>query len=128
LAGLHARSSSCLRYTSRRGRSRLLSRPGALWNKATSWLYRPAPIIERRSPGEFVPCHPEPLRKDPNIIQIVLGARHNLIGGWMADHYRSADPLNPGGDFDATANVEQWSNARATQHGWAIAPVTNHHW
>jgi hypothetical protein len=95
-----------------------LSKPGALWNKATSWLYRPAPIIERRSPGEFVPCHPEPLRKDPNLVQIVLGARHNLIGGWMTDHYRSADPLNPGGDFDATANVEQWSNARATQRGW----------
>lgn len=64
-------------------------KPGALWNKATSWLYRPARIIERRGPGEFVPCHPEPLRKDPNILQIVLGARHNLIGGWMADHYRS---------------------------------------
>ncbi|WNJ88448.1 hypothetical protein [Bosea sp. 685] len=43
----------------------------------------------------------------------------NFLGG---------DPLNPGGDFNTTANVEQWSSGRAAHQGWAIAPVTNHHW
>lgn len=58
-------------------------------NRIGSWLYRPAPIIERHGAEEFVPCHPEPLKKDPNFLQIVLGARHSLIGGWTSKYYRS---------------------------------------
>lgn len=67
----------------------LPSKAGDLRSRARSWLYRPPPVIERRGPEEFVPCHPEPLTRDPNLLQIVLGARHSLIGGWTAKHYRS---------------------------------------
>jgi cytochrome P450 len=54
-----------------------------------SALYTPAPVIELHEPGAFIPCHPEPRTDDPNILQIVLGARHSLIDNWIASYYRS---------------------------------------
>lgn len=55
----------------------------------TRAFYEPAPLIERHEPEGFVPCHPEPRAREPNILQIVLGARHSLIDNWVVDNYHS---------------------------------------
>ncbi|WP_082540061.1 cytochrome P450 [Bosea sp. Leaf344] len=55
----------------------------------TSAMYEPAQVVERHEPGAFIPCHPEPRAQDPNLFQIILGARHSLIDNWIADYYRS---------------------------------------
>lgn len=39
--------------------------------------------------GEFVPCHPQPPNIDPSLLQIVVGAKRNLIEIWTADAYRA---------------------------------------
>ncbi len=52
-------------------------------------LYEPAPIIERRGEDFFEAAHPEPLKSDPSILKIVLGARYSLIGNWVEEYYRS---------------------------------------
>jgi cytochrome P450 len=45
--------------------------------------------IETRGPAEFVPAHPQPLSRDPNLVQMIIGARRNLIAVWPATSYRS---------------------------------------
>ncbi len=62
---------------------------GRLRARLASAVYQPARIIERREPGVFVPCHPEPRQEDPNLLQIIFGARHSLIDNWIAEYYRS---------------------------------------
>ncbi|TWD44783.1 cytochrome P450 [Agrobacterium vitis] len=52
-------------------------------------LYNPAPVIENRGDDFFEAAHPLPLRKDPNIMKIVLGARYSLIGNWVEEYYQS---------------------------------------
>lgn len=54
-----------------------------------SLLYPAPPTIEERSGSEFIPAHPMPLRRDPNLLQIVIGARRSLIEGWTESYYRS---------------------------------------
>lgn len=65
------------------GRDRLLEKIGA-------WFHRPPAIIEQRQAEAFIPCHPEPPRRDPNLVQLVLGARRNLIEGWTSKYYRTS--------------------------------------
>lgn len=38
---------------------------------------------------EFVPCHPTPLKRDPNVIQLMVTARRNLVAGWTESNYRA---------------------------------------
>lgn len=38
---------------------------------------------------EFVPSHPNPPKRDPNILQLIITARRNLISGWTEDSYRA---------------------------------------
>ncbi len=52
-------------------------------------LYTPARVIEERGDGYFIAPHPEPRREEPNIAEILLGARHSLIGNWTESSYRS---------------------------------------
>ena len=52
-------------------------------------LYKPVDIIEQKGDNYFIPAHPRPMSQDPAFLQILLGARHNLIGNWIEDHYRS---------------------------------------
>lgn len=56
---------------------------------AASLLYRSPRIIEEREGDEFIPSHPEPLEHDPNLLQIIMGARRNLIEGWTRESYRA---------------------------------------
>ncbi|WP_069879126.1 cytochrome P450 [Bosea sp. BIWAKO-01] len=65
------------------------SRPGFWARLAEQVVYRSAEIVERREGQCFIPAHPRPREREQNILQIVLGARHNLIGNWLEDHYRS---------------------------------------
>lgn len=62
---------------------------GRLLDRAKSWVHKPPAVVERRTADEFIPCHPEPPTRDPNLLQLVLGARRNLIEGWTAKYYRS---------------------------------------
>lgn len=55
----------------------------------TSNRYRAPNIIETRSPTEFVSAYPEPLQRDPNLIQLILSSRRNLIAVWPATSYRA---------------------------------------
>lgn len=52
-------------------------------------LYQPADVIEEKGEGYFIPSHPRPLLTPPGFVQILLGARHSLIGNWLEDYYRS---------------------------------------
>lgn len=52
-------------------------------------LGRPPTVIQSRSATEFTPAYPQPLDADPNLIQIILSARRNLIEVWPASSYRS---------------------------------------
>ncbi|KPF65746.1 cytochrome [Bosea sp. AAP35] len=38
---------------------------------------------------DFVPCHPIPLKYDPNLIQLMVTARRNLIAGWTEANYKA---------------------------------------
>ncbi|WP_306223448.1 cytochrome P450 [Bosea beijingensis] len=51
--------------------------------------YRAPQTIETHSPAEFVPAHPQPLPRDPNLVQMIVGARRNLIAVWPATSYRA---------------------------------------
>lgn len=55
-----------------------------------AWLFSSPPSVEQHDGGEFIPCHPEPLPYEPNIFQIAVGARRNLIGIWPSKYYRSS--------------------------------------
>ena len=52
-------------------------------------LYQPAEVIEERGEDYFIAAHPRPLSREPGLMQVVLGARHSLIGDWIEDYYRS---------------------------------------
>jgi hypothetical protein len=52
-------------------------------------LYQPAVVIEERGEDYFIAAHPRPLSQDPGFLQVILGARHSLIGDWIEDYYRS---------------------------------------
>ena len=54
-----------------------------------NWLYTPQPIIETRGEGWFVPAHPRPRERPLGALGMAIGARRNLIGDWMRQHYRS---------------------------------------
>lgn len=53
------------------------------------WGYRPSPLIERKGSDFFEPVHPQPLTTPNGLIQTVFGARDNLIGNWLHEHYTS---------------------------------------
>ncbi len=53
------------------------------------FFYTPQPIIEEKGPGYFIPAHIKPRAKPLNGLGMAIGAKHNLIGDWMAQHYRS---------------------------------------
>ena len=46
-------------------------------------------IVELAFDGGFVPCHPRPPNSDPNLLQVVVGAKRNLIEAWTAEAYRA---------------------------------------
>lgn len=52
-------------------------------------LYTPARVIEEQGEGYFIAPHPEPREDVPGILEILLGARHSLIGNWTKNSYRS---------------------------------------
>lgn len=52
-------------------------------------LYTPAKVIEERGEGYFIAPHPEPREDIPGLLEILLGARHSLIGNWTVDLYKS---------------------------------------
>ena len=52
-------------------------------------LYQPAEVVEERGEDYFIAAHPRPLAREPGLMQVVLGARHSLIGDWIEDYYRS---------------------------------------
>ena len=52
-------------------------------------LYQPAAVIEERGDTYFIAAHPRPLSREPAFLQVILGARHSLIGNWVEDYYRS---------------------------------------
>ena len=52
-------------------------------------LYQPADVIDEKGEDFFIPAHPRPLSHPPGFLQIILGARHSLIGNWVEDYYRS---------------------------------------
>ena len=52
-------------------------------------LYQPADIIEEKGEDYFIAAHPRPRSKEAGLLQVVLGARHSLIGNWMEEYYRS---------------------------------------
>lgn len=52
-------------------------------------LFRFPPFVEQLDGREFIPSHPQPLSYEPNILQIALGARRNLLDIWPASSYRS---------------------------------------
>lgn len=54
-----------------------------------SLFYKPQPIIEERGEAHFVPAHPLPRQKPLGLLGMAIGARRNLIGDWMTQHYRS---------------------------------------
>lgn len=54
-----------------------------------SLVYQPPAIMEYRGLDHFIPPYPAPLTQDPNLVQMVLGARRNLIEGWPALSYHS---------------------------------------
>jgi cytochrome P450 len=51
--------------------------------------YRAPLNIETHSPAEFIPSYPQPLPDDPNLLQIIISARRNLIEAWPATSYRA---------------------------------------
>ncbi|TBW39543.1 cytochrome P450 [Siculibacillus lacustris] len=52
-------------------------------------LYEPPPVVEEHGDELFVPAYPRPLTKPAGLLQLMLGARYNLLGSWLEDHYRS---------------------------------------
>ena len=52
-------------------------------------LYQPADVIEEKGDDYFIAAHPRPLTQEPGFLQVILGARHSLIGNWMGEYYRS---------------------------------------
>lgn len=52
-------------------------------------LYDPPRVIEEQGEGYFIAPHPEPRKTPPNLLEILLGARHSLLGNWTEDLYRS---------------------------------------
>ncbi|SDG73226.1 Cytochrome P450 [Bosea robiniae] len=52
-------------------------------------LYCHPVTIEKHKAAEFVPAYPEPLQRDPNLVQMIVGARRNLIAVWPATSYRA---------------------------------------
>ena len=52
-------------------------------------LYTPAKVIEERGEGYFIAPHPKPREEIPGLLDILLGARHSLIGNWTVDLYKS---------------------------------------
>lgn len=52
-------------------------------------LYTPAKVIEERGNDYFIAPHPEPRRSIPGTLDILLGARHSLIGNWTTENYHS---------------------------------------
>ena len=52
-------------------------------------LYQPADVVEEKGENYFIAAHPRPRVREPGFLQVMLGARHSLIGNWMEDHYRS---------------------------------------
>ena len=52
-------------------------------------LYQPADVIEEKGADYFIAAHPRPRAEPPGFLQVLLGARHSLIGNWIEDHYRS---------------------------------------
>jgi cytochrome P450 len=52
-------------------------------------FYTPARVIEEGGDDFLIAPHPEPRQVRPSIASVVLGARHSLIGNWMADDYRA---------------------------------------
>lgn len=52
-------------------------------------LYKPARVIEERGDDYFIAPHPEPRPDVPGIFDILMGARHSLIGNWTASSYLS---------------------------------------
>ena len=51
-------------------------------------LYQPADVVEEKGEDYFIAAHPRPRLREPGFLQVVLGARHSLIGNWIEDHYR----------------------------------------
>lgn len=52
-------------------------------------FYTPQPVIERKGPDFFVPAHIQPRVAPLGALGMAIGARRNLIGDWMTQHYRS---------------------------------------
>ena len=53
------------------------------------WAYQSSPLIERKGIDYFEPVHPQPLAVPNGLLQIILGARDNLIGNWLDQYYTS---------------------------------------
>ena len=52
-------------------------------------LHNPPEVVEWSGRDQFIPSHPRPSSTDPNLFQIAIGARQNLIGMWTESSYRS---------------------------------------
>lgn len=52
-------------------------------------IFRPPTIVKRHEGDCFIPSYPAPPTQDLNLLQIILGARRNLIEIWPAKYYRS---------------------------------------
>ncbi|MCK0197007.1 cytochrome P450 [Ancylobacter sp. 6x-1] len=63
--------------------------PGRVIERLASRLHAPPEIVERREERAFIPCHPAPPVKSPNLVELVIGARRNLIEGWTERYYRA---------------------------------------
>ncbi len=46
-------------------------------------------VVERSAPGLFEPARPQPPVRAPNLLQIAVRSRRNLLASWMPEHYRS---------------------------------------
>lgn len=46
-------------------------------------------VLEERGEAFFAPARPEPLVRAPRVLELALRSRVNLLGSWMAEHYRS---------------------------------------
>lgn len=52
-------------------------------------LYTPARVVEERGDDFYIPPHPQPLARDPGLIETILGAYSNLVATWPERYYRS---------------------------------------
>ncbi|MGO4171785.1 cytochrome P450 [Bosea sp. TAF32] len=52
-------------------------------------LRRSPTMIEYKTAAEFTPAHPKALTREPNLLEVILGARRNLVEIWPAKYYRS---------------------------------------